>query len=65
MYTMYEALARERTHEQTVSAAQRRLSQQLVQARRWHRLAAYSASRAARSERQLAEQLGADYQLVG
>jgi hypothetical protein len=65
MYTMYEALARERTHEQTVSAAQRRLSQQLVQARRWHRLAAYSAKRAARSERRLAERLAADYELAG
>jgi len=65
MYTMYEALARERTQEQTVLAAQRRLSQQLVQARRWHRLAAYSARRAARSERRLAEQQGAGYQLVG
>jgi hypothetical protein len=65
MYTMHEALARERTQEQAVLAAQRRLSQQLAQARRWHRLAAYSASRAARSERRLAEQLVADYQLVG
>lgn len=65
MYTMYEPLARERTQEQTVLAAQRRLCQQLVQVRRWHRLAAYSARRAARSERRLAQQLGADYQLVG
>ncbi|MEO7263213.1 MAG: hypothetical protein ABI047_18465 [Jatrophihabitantaceae bacterium] len=65
MYTMYEALARERTQEQAALAAQRRLSQQLVQTRRWHRLAAFSAGRAARSERRLTEQLGADYQLVG
>jgi hypothetical protein len=65
MYTMYEAFARERTQEQAASAAQRRLSQQLVQARRWNRLAAYSASRAARSQRRLAEELGTDYQLVG
>jgi hypothetical protein len=65
MYTMYEALARERLQEQTVAAAQRRLSQQLVQARRWHRLAAYSARRAVRSERRLSEQLVADYQLAG
>jgi hypothetical protein len=65
MFTMYEALARERTCEQHAAAAHHRLSQQLVQARRWHRLAAYSARRAARSERRLAEQLGADYQLVG
>ncbi|HEV2886363.1 MAG TPA: hypothetical protein VGX49_05595 [Jatrophihabitans sp.] len=46
-------------------AAQHRLTQQLVQARRWHRLAAYSAGRAARSERRLTEQLEAEYQLVG
>ncbi|MDQ1745428.1 MAG: hypothetical protein QOE23_3767 [Pseudonocardiales bacterium] len=65
MYTMYEALARERTQEQLTLAAQHRLSQQLVQARRWHRLAAFSARRAARSERRLTEELAADYQLVG
>jgi hypothetical protein len=65
MYTMYEAFARERNQEQAVLAAQHRLSRQLVQARRWNRLAAYSANRAARSERQLAERLGTDYQLVG
>lgn len=65
MYAMYEALARERTQEQRVSAARDRLSRQLADARRWHRLAAYSARRAARSERRLAEQLGTDYQLVG
>ena len=65
MYTMYEALARERMQEQRVSAAQRRLSQQFAHARRWNRLAAYSALRAARSERRLAEHLAADYQLVG
>jgi len=65
MYTMYEALARERTQEQLMLSAQHRLSQQLSQARRWHRLAAYSARRAARSERRLTEELAADYQLVG
>ena len=65
MYSMYEALARERTQDQLESAARRRLCHQLADARRWHRLAAYSADRAARSERRLAEQLGSDYQLVG
>ena len=65
MYTMYEALARERSQEQAVAAARRRLSQQLAQARRWDRVAAYSARRAARSQRRLAERLAADYQLVG
>ena len=65
MYTMYEALARERTQEHAVSAAQRRLAHQLAQARRWNRLAAYSAGRAARTQRRLAERLAADYQLVG
>jgi hypothetical protein len=65
MYTMYEALARERAQEQAMLAAQYRLSHQLVTARRWHRLAAYSARRAARSQHRLAEQLSADYQLVG
>lgn len=65
MHTMYEALARERTQEHAALAAQHRLSQQLVQARRWNRLAAYSANRAARSQRRLAERLEADHQLVG
>jgi hypothetical protein len=65
MYTMYEALARERTQEQLTQAAQRRLSQQLTQTRRWNRLAAFSARQAARSERRLTEELAADYQLVG
>jgi len=65
MYTMYEALARERTQEQLATAAQYRLTLQLSQAKRWHRLAAYSARRAARSERRLTEELAADYQLVG
>ena len=65
MYTMYEALARERTQEQVVLAAQYRLSQQLVTARRWRRLAGYSARRATRSQRRLTEELSADYQLVG
>jgi hypothetical protein len=64
MFTMYEALSRERTQEQLMQAAQHRLSQQLVQSRRWHRLAAYSARRAARSERRLTE-LAGEYQLVG
>jgi hypothetical protein len=65
MYTMYEALARERTQERITLAAQYRLSQQLATTRRWRRLAAYSARRASRSQRRLAEQLSADYQLVG
>ncbi|HST47828.1 hypothetical protein [Jatrophihabitans sp.] len=65
MYTMYEALARERAQEQAMLAAQYRLSQQLVTARRWRRLAVYSARRATRSQRRLTEQLSADYQLVG
>lgn len=65
MYALYEALARDRTQEQLASAARDRLSRQVAEARRWHRLAAYSAGRAARSERRLAEQSGSDYQLVG
>ncbi|MDQ2838466.1 MAG: hypothetical protein M3Y42_16010 [Actinomycetota bacterium] len=65
MYSMYEALARERNREQREQAARQRLSQQVASARLWQRLAAYSAGRAARSRRQLAEQSAADYQLVG
>ncbi|MBV9821133.1 MAG: hypothetical protein JO144_02730 [Actinobacteria bacterium] len=65
MYSNYEALARERTQEQLSRAAQYRLSRQLVTARRWRRLAAYSARRAARSQSRLTEQLSSDYQLAG
>ena len=65
MYSMYEALARERQREQREQAVHRRLSQQVASARLWQRLASYSAHRAARSRRQLAEQPASDYQLVG
>jgi hypothetical protein len=65
MYSMYEALARERQREQREQAARQRLSQQLASVRLWQRLAAYSARRAARSRYHLAEQSAADYQLVG
>ena len=63
MYSMYEAFARERTREQLERAASQRLSSQLASARLWRRLAAYTARRAARSNRRLAE--ARDYQLVG
>jgi hypothetical protein len=65
MYSMYEAFARERMREQVEQAAQHRLSANLASARMWRRLASYSASRAARSSRRLAERSAADYQLVG
>jgi len=65
MYSMYEALARERMREQREQSARRRLSHDLASARRWRRLAAYSARRAARSGRALAEHSAADFQLVG
>jgi len=65
MYALYEGLARERTRERLEQAAQRRLSAQLASARRWRRLASYSAGRASRSSHRLAEQSAADYQLVG
>ena len=65
MYAIYEGYARERICEQLEQAAQRRLSAQLASARRWRRLAAFSAGRAARSSRRLAEQSAADYQLAG
>ena len=51
MYSMYEALARERMREQQELARAARLSQRLASARLWRRLAAYSARRAARSRR--------------
>lgn len=65
MYSMYEALARERMREQREQARRWRLSQDVAVARRWQRVAAYSARRAARSRRQLAEHSVADYQLAG
>lgn len=65
MYLMHEAIARERNREQLENAARRRLSQQLASARRWNWLAAYSARRAVRSQRRIAENSAADYQLAG
>ncbi|UQX89729.1 hypothetical protein M6D93_06935 [Jatrophihabitans telluris] len=63
MYSQYEALARERMREQHAHAAHMRLSNELASARLWQRLAAFSARRAARSQRRLAEH-SADYQLA-
>jgi hypothetical protein len=65
MYQLHEALARERVREQLERAAHARLLRELASVRLWHRLAAYSARRVARSERRLAEHSAADYQLVG
>ncbi len=65
MYSMYEALARERNREQLERASRQRLSRQLASARLWNRLAAYSVRRAARSQRQLAENSDAELQLAG
>jgi hypothetical protein len=38
MYSMYEALARERTRVSERDAQQRRVARELAAARRWHRL---------------------------
>jgi hypothetical protein len=65
MYSMYEALARERMREQREQSARQRLSHDLASVRRWRRLAAYSERRAARSRRALAEHSAVDYQLAG
>jgi hypothetical protein len=64
MYAMYEALARDRMREQRRDVAQARRASELASVRLWHRLAAYAARRAARSQRQLAERSAADYDLV-
>jgi hypothetical protein len=64
MYSMYEALARERMREQLEQSASRRLSANLASARLWRQLAAFSARRAARSSRRLAEVAAMEYQLV-
>lgn len=64
MYTMYETLARERTTELQRQAARWRLSNELASARLWQRLASYTARRAARSRRRVADSSAADYQLA-
>lgn len=64
MYSMHEAFARERMREQLERSASRRLSSDLASARMWRRLASFSAGRAARSSRRLAEHMASDYQLV-
>lgn len=65
MYTLTEALARERLCDQLEQAAARRLAREVSTAQRWQRLAAFCARRAARSQRELSEHADAEYQLVG
>lgn len=65
MYTLNEALARERLCYQLEQAATRRLAREVSTAQRWQRLAAYCARRAARSQRELSERATSEYQLVG
>ena len=55
MYLQSEALARERIRQQRERAAKRKLANELVTARRWQRLAAFSARRANRSQLRLRE----------
>jgi hypothetical protein len=55
MYLQSEALARERIREKRERAERRRLANELATARRWQRLAAYSARRANRSQLRLRE----------
>jgi hypothetical protein len=59
MYMQYEALARERMREQRANAAQRRLASEVASARRWRRLASYTARRAARSQLRLSDRSAA------
>jgi hypothetical protein len=55
MYLQSEALARERIRQQRDRAERRRLADELATARRWQRLAAFSARRAKRSQLRLRE----------
>ncbi len=64
MYSQHEALARERMLEQRSAAAKRRLTHELSTARRWQWLATFTAARALRSQRRLAERSSADYSLA-
>jgi len=65
MYSMNEAFARERMRLQLEQSARQRLADGMASARLWQRLASYSARRAARSSRRLAETSATDYQLAG
>lgn len=64
MYSMYEALARERMYELQEQAARQRLCSHLSSARLWRRLAAFAARQEARSRVRLADRSVADYQLA-
>ncbi|MCW2522873.1 MAG: hypothetical protein JWO63_1208 [Frankiales bacterium] len=55
MYLQSEALAHERMREWHARAAHRQLANELASARRWQRLASYSARRARRSQLRLPE----------
>jgi hypothetical protein len=59
MYMHYEALAKERMREQRVKAAQRRLANEVASARRWRRLASYTARRATKSQTRLSNRSAA------
>lgn len=65
MYSQYEALARERSRRQREDAAHHRLTHELSSARRWQRVAAFTARRAARSQRRVGEHSAEEYQLAG
>ena len=65
MYAQYEAFARERIREQRESATHQRMAREWAAAHRWHRLAAYAARRAERSDSRRAEHSASDYHLAG
>ena len=55
MYTMHEALARERMHERARSAQSAQLARGLAAERRWHRMSRYASAAHARRAVRLGE----------
>jgi hypothetical protein len=55
MYSIYDEFARERVREAHAVAARERLANRAYSARRWQRLAEWSAHRSARASRALSD----------
>ena len=55
MHSLYDELGRERVREAHAVAARERLASRAHSARRWHRLAEWTAHRSARASRALSD----------
>jgi hypothetical protein len=64
MYSMHEALARDRMREAEQRSAEARLTRMLSAHRRWHRVAVRARAAEERLAREVSEQLTTQHELV-